>query len=94
MTTPTERNIVDIDCPRCGEPCDQTELHQVEGKTYTDAARMFRSQGCGILFEGIACHGAADDARLAILREMADLLGDDVDGYAAMCEDLDLIGGF
>ena len=94
-TDPEANTAMDIYCPRCGEPCDQDELH-IPGQTYDQAARIFRTEGCGMLFEGIACHPDSrdDPTRRAILQEMADLLGDDVDGYAAMCEDLDLIGGF
>jgi hypothetical protein len=82
---------MDIYCPKCGEPCDQDELH-VPGQSYDQSARIFRTEGCGILFDGVACRpeSGAAPTRAAILQELADLLGDDVDGYAAMCEALDL----
>lgn len=82
---------MDIYCPKCGEPYDQDELHEAD-QTYAQSARIFRTEGCGMLLDGVACRpeSGADPTRAAILQELADLLGDDVDGYAAMCEDLDL----
>lgn len=88
---------MDILCPVCGEPWDNDSLHEVvsEGTfaDYKTAAREFRTRGCGVVFGNSACkkdavaterHGLkSTDAAAALY----DLLGDDMDGAAAMLED-------
>lgn len=76
---------MDIICPKCGEPWDQAELHDADDMTYTQAARTFTSQGCGAVFGG-SCKAVHND-RTAVAEAMYDLLGDDLDGCAAMFED-------
>lgn len=79
---------MDIYCPRCGEPCDHDELHMQE-VSYDEARRTFYNQslGCGQLFDGRPCTLQASDQAMQA-RVLVDLLGDDVDGIAAMHEDL------
>lgn len=79
---------MDIRCPTCGEPWDLDTLHDNDlGLPFTEAYRRFRAEGCGaVLFNPECTPGAADPA----LAELAALLGDDVDGYAALTEDFGL----
>lgn len=38
---------MDIHCGHCGEPWEHDTLHDVEGKTYRQAAKLFIQYGCG-----------------------------------------------
>lgn len=82
---------MDILCPKCAEPWEIDSLHEVaEDHGGFDAAyKSFRTQGCGVAFSswGTAMCNPVDRPELY---ELADLLGDDVDGYAAMIEDFGL----
>jgi hypothetical protein len=93
---------MDIICPRCAEPMDLYELHEFNSSesylgaipmTFDEARKVFfdPSQGCGQLFNGKPCDKvesiAADASAL-----LADMLGDDVDGIAAMMEDFEYMG--
>lgn len=83
---------MDVTCPKCGEPWENDTLHDYAeevGSTYREIARQFRTKGCGVAFSnwGVTCH--ADD-RSAMRTALADLLGDDMDGYASLCEDFRL----
>lgn len=81
---------MDLVCTTCGEPWDlDYVLH--------DEPEGFTRQGAAI----VSCpccperkHGKDLDAeareRLSAARELGELLGDDVDGYAAELEDLGL----
>jgi hypothetical protein len=81
---------MDLVCTQCGEPWDlDYVLH--------DEPEGFTRQGAAI----VSCpcckergHGKELDAeareRLSAARERGELLGDDVDGYAAELEDLGL----
>lgn len=88
---------MDIYCPRCAEPIDADELHSVydldNGKklSYQVARQRFFSGGCGLLFDGQQCEDTKSLRGLAS-SIAADLLGDDVDGIAAMLEDFDYLG--
>lgn len=83
--------MADLPCPRCGEPWDNEVLHEVAeelGTTYDKAAKKFRQEGClsfkDTSYESPDCQ--LDDRsvdRFAI----SELLGSDMDGYAAMSED-------
>jgi len=86
---------VDIICPRCDEPCDMSELHEFAPLSYDEARRIFfdTSQGCGQLFNDRPCE-RVESLRADVSAAMADLLGDDVDGIAAMMDDFDYIGAF
>lgn len=87
---------MDVMCGVCGEPWDIDELHDNEaGVPFKQAMGLLRTQGCGVVF-GTRCappEDPADRARVGIAREVMDLLGDDVDGAAAMLEDFNLLGG-
>ena len=78
----------DIYCPRCAEPWGIDELHDTpEDLEFPDALREFRRVGCRVF--GTRCNG--NDAHPAI-GEILALLGDDVDGAAALLDDFG-IGG-
>lgn len=78
----------DILCPRCTEPWDIDSLHDavVEGRypTFDEAYRTFRTSGCGHVFGTRPC----TDRSVVGLHELAELLGDDIDSYAAECMDI------
>jgi hypothetical protein len=75
---------MDLICPRCAEPWDNDSLHENDAELpYDKAYKLFRTQGCGAIFEGVDCQPTANPA----LAELADLLGDDSDGYAAVVDD-------
>jgi hypothetical protein len=77
---------MDIYCPVCGEPWDLDELHDVPGVSFEEARRRFAAEGCAVFG---STHNAVVDAdtaaKSAILHE---LLGDDIDGIAALMEDV------
>lgn len=75
---------MDIYCPQCGEPWDNDELHESD-LGYRAAYRKFFAAGCGSVFD-VTCTPRATDTG-AISAAMYDLLGDDVDGIAAMMQD-------
>lgn len=79
---------MDLYCKRCGEPWDNDEFHYVaeeRGTTYSEVASNFRSNGCAAV-TGKLCD-RVDTERGAIAGAMYDLLGDDMDGAAAMIDD-------
>lgn len=83
---------MDIKCPFCREPWDNETIHDYAGEvdsTYAEVSKLFRTKGCGVAFSqwGITCEKSAYSGDLLAL---ADLLGDDLDGYAAMVEDFGL----
>lgn len=75
---------MDIYCPICGEPYDHDELHDVPGKSYAEASREFIRVGCKV-FD--ASHGVRDARRAEVASAAYAVLGDDLDGAAAMMED-------
>jgi hypothetical protein len=89
---------VDLYCRICGEPWAIDSLHDAAEdlqKSFKDVSREFRSKGCEAL--GLpACAGPpseATDSTYGLRPQEAasalyDLLGDDVDGAAAMLEDM------
>lgn len=83
-----EGNDMDIYCIRCGEPWDiDTVLH--------DDPEGFKRRG-GVIKSCPACENKPvslskeQREKLAIIREMAVMFGDDLDGLAAEIEDLGL----
>lgn len=79
---------MDIRCPFCREPWDLDSLHDnALGLSFEEAYRRFRTEGCGSVLDNPACTSGRADPALA---ELADLLGDDADGYAALVEDFGL----
>ena len=79
---------MDIPCPRCGEPWDNDSLHDLveddEFQTYQDAYAAYRRKGCVVL-TGKECRR---DNLAASRSDLADLFGDDTDGYASFMDDL------
>jgi hypothetical protein len=88
---------MDIYCPRCSEPWDVYELHTAveEGYAadYDDARSQFYSVGCGVLFGGPPCRENRTLKSEASL-VLADVLGGDLDGVAALLEDFEYEGWF
>lgn len=84
---------MDIKCPKCGEPWENDSLHEYAeeaGSTYAQVAKTFRVKGCGTAFAGWGVSTCVADGKSELRNALADLLGDDMDGYAAMCEDFAL----
>lgn len=84
---------MDIICPKCGEPWEIDTLHDYAdevGSTYTQVAKAFRSKGCGIAFADWGITTCRADEKSGMRSVLADLLGDDMDGYASLCEDFRL----
>lgn len=82
---------MDLYCTRCAEPWDNDEFHYVaeeQGSTYKEVAANFRAEGCKAV-TGKLCERKATDMGLAA-EAMYDLLGDDMDGAAAMLEDFEM----
>jgi hypothetical protein len=76
---------MDIRCAKCGEPWDMDELHYVEDMSFDQARQGFYKQGCEV-FGTTHSQNKADPA----LSMLQDLLGDDIDGLAALTEDFGL----
>jgi hypothetical protein len=85
---------MDIMCPRCGEPWENDTLHEAaaeQGSTYKEVHRDFQSRGCiAIGWQSTQCEATLDRGRREKLAILAELMGDDVDGIAAMTEDFGL----
>lgn len=92
---------MDIRCRRCGEPWDNDTIHEEvaeraylgEETTYSEVAAEFRAKGCQAfrVFTGNdqPCkRTGANNAEAAGV--LADLLGDDMDGAAALLEDFEM----
>lgn len=97
---------MDIRCPVCCEPWEIDTLHEWvreasdmfpgNGYTFRDTYRRFMSEGCGAAFAGwrVSCEpDRSGSGRGLVYAELGDLFGDDVDGYASFCEDVDALGG-
>jgi hypothetical protein len=88
---------MDLICGKCAEPTDNDCLHDLVADgmydTYSDAAAAFRQKGCEALGEK---HNPAtlNSYRALAADAMFDLLGDDMDGAAAMMDDFDYLGMF
>lgn len=90
---------MDIHCTICGEPWDIDSLHDAVAdgmaEDWNGARRIFFSSGCGSLFNGRPCSAEGGDRRRAeISATLADVLGEDVDGIAAMMDDLEFLEMF
>lgn len=88
---------MDLYCSKCGEPVDNDELHgvaQASGQRYAEVAASFRIEGCHALGMTHNNHpDVATDRVFGLTRAQSsealyDLLGDDMDGAAAMMEDM------
>ena len=79
---------MDLYCPRCADPVDNDYFHEVAeetGTTYREVAGAFRSKGCEAL--GDTCNQNHDTRAAMYVAAAYDLLGDDMDGAAAMLAD-------
>ncbi len=85
---------MDLICVNCAEPWDNDCLHdeaEARGTTYKVVAAEFRARGCEALataYGATSCQ-RSDSFKAQAAGAMYDLLGDDMDGAAAMLEDLD-----
>lgn len=87
---------MDVYCRNCGEPWENETLHEVAqemGTTYGKIAQAFSRTGCkafnGSEYETTRCKA---DPKAEMRGMLADLLGDDMDGYSAMLEDMEYAG--
>jgi hypothetical protein len=98
---------MDLLCPKCGEPWDNDELHEV---TLDEVNECLNDHGLpsidGVsyhiaskLFRSYGCevfgcsHGAAlPKESLELVAMTYDLLGDDMDGAASMLDDAEYLG--
>lgn len=81
---------MDIICPRCAEPWEIDSLHEYadeQGTTFREVSKAFRTKGCGVAFEAWGIGTCVADANAGMRFVLADLLGEDIDGYAALMED-------
>jgi hypothetical protein len=99
---------MDIRCPKCGEPWDFDTLHEEAQerygirygeagydsvsyqRVYAAVRDEFQAKGCAALSFASPCSETTDRGRTAAA--IYDLLGDDMDGAAAMLEDAELLG--
>lgn len=89
---------MDLPCPKCGEPWDNDEFHALAdefGETYRDLTRRFQVVGCSALRNNCSTYGDGELSegqkdRAMIASAMYDLLGDDLDGAAAMLDDYEM----
>lgn len=86
---------MDIYCKRCGEPWEIDSLHEVadsEGTTFSTVLRRFQAVGCtalsGEYFGAISRCETVTGTDTATIGMVYDILGDDIDGAAAMFSDL------
>jgi hypothetical protein len=85
---------MDLYCPICGEPCENDYFHDVAkstGQTYSEVAADFRVRGCEAIESSHSKASTETDKGFGLTRQEAagalyDLLGDDMDGAAAMLE--------
>ncbi len=84
---------MDLLCPRCGEPWDVYELHEVEDFTFDQARKRFQAIGCAVFDGGTepTCEKVENLSTLASATLM-DLMGDDVDGAASLLDDFGFLG--
>ena len=82
---------MDIPCTICGESFDMDELHFIAeetNSTHDQVREQFYRDGCNIVM-GSATRCTPSGNSLA-RSALADILGADIDGYAAMTEDYNL----
>ena len=89
---------MDINCPRCAEPVEIDYLHDIadgDGTTFLEVLHRFQADGCEAIHA--RCNPRVSDrdrARAAGAAMLYEILGDDIDGAAAMLEDFALMGGW
>lgn len=96
---------MDIICPVCCEPWELDTLHEYVSEfgemfpahadrvTFDTVWKAFRSKGCGVAFDAwkVSCEPDTS-GRGDLVRALGDVLGDDVDGFAAELADFDRLG--
>ena len=89
---------MDVYCPVCTEPLDISCFHDEadeQGISFNEALRAFQSRGCeSLTVYGFGPCEKVDSLRGDAMSALFDLLGDDVDGAAAMMEDFEYMGMF
>ena len=80
---------MDIVCTRCGEPWHTDYVLHEEPEGFR--RRGGRIDRCPVCPREKPKHSVQERERLAAIREVADMLGDDVDGLAASLEDFGLL---
>ncbi len=86
---------MDIFCPKCAEPVELDYLHTVaddNDTTFDVELGRFQTLGCEAI--GASHNPNRDTGRASAAAAMYDLLGDDIDGAAAMLEDFEALGYF
>ena len=81
---------MDLRCIKCGEPWEMDYLHEVakeQGSTFARVADRFAVKGCEALG---GTHNDFDYENGPAVAAIYDLLGDDIDGAAALIEDFGL----
>ncbi len=80
---------MDLICTHCGEPWDvDAVLHEMRDEFERKGALITRCPSCPP-GKFRPCEKTA--ARLATIKALAEMLGDDVDGFAATLEDFGLL---
>jgi ssDNA-binding Zn-finger/Zn-ribbon topoisomerase 1 len=82
-----EVKSVDVYCQKCGEPWDVFSLHDIDREFADGRRRFLNGEGCPACRWG---ENASEEppARSVAMRTAREVLGDDVDGMAAVIEDL------
>ena len=81
---------MDLPCTNCGEPWDMDYvLHEAPNEFTRTHGRIDRCPTCPAT--GRPQLSAAKRARLDAIAELADMLGNDIDGLAAELEDFGLV---
>lgn len=79
---------MDIRCPVCGEPWDIDELHEVAKEkrvSFSKVRNGFANRGCEAID---ASHNANVQPGAAEAAILFDMMGDDIDGVAALLDDI------
>lgn len=84
----------DIYCPRCGEPWEIDTFHDVaeeQSITFRQALDRFYTDGCAATGWTGEC-AVRTNGRTMAMGALAELMGDDVDGIAALMGDFEYLG--
>jgi hypothetical protein len=88
--------MFDVTCRNCGEPWENDTLHEVAGElgaTYSHMARLFSAKGCGAFIgSSYEVRPCKSDTKATARGMLAELLGEDMDGYASMIDDAEYMG--
>jgi hypothetical protein len=85
---------MDLICHRCGEPWELDYFHDVAADqeiSFEVAVKAFRKDGCVAVTQTKCCEVNDLDGLGLAISDPGDLLGPDVDGFAALVEDMGLI---